>query len=324
MFYGKISGFGSYHPSLKVHNNDLSEFMETDDEWIYSRTGIRNRYISNGENTSDICYKAALDIIENTKIDPLNIDLIIVATVTPDFATPSVACMVQGKIGATNAFAFDISAACSGFIYALSVCEKYMMSGSCKNALVIGGETMSREMDWSDRTTSVLFGDAAAGVLVTKDDKKHILAEDLHSDGTNCLDLYIGNNKIDTPFGKSEEEYQKVYMNGRNVFEFAIRNAPKSISKVLENANLTAEDIAFFVPHQANKRIVDGISKKMKVGIDKFQMNMEEYGNTSGASIPTVLCEMYQKGLIKIDSSDKIVMTGFGAGFTWGTILLEI
>lgn len=324
MYNSKITAFENYLPPRTVTNDDLSKMVETNDEWISTRTGISERHVSVGETASDMCVNVAKGLIKKSGIDPLDIDMIIVATITPDFSTPNTACLVQAAIKADNAFAFDLSAACSGFVYAMSVADKYIKSGTCKNIMVFGSEVLSAITDWTDRSSCVLFGDGAGGVLVqASEDCAGVIAEDIHSNGADGLKLTGNSLYIDTPFFENEKEKQPyLEMDGRAIFTFATRSVPNSVEKVLEKAGVSKDDITYIVPHQANYRIVETMAKKLGMPIEKFFMNIKGCGNTSSASIPIALADMDAAGLLK--KGDKIVMTGFGGGLTWGSILLEI
>lgn len=322
----KIVSTGSYVPKKQVSNEMLESFMETNDEWIKTRTGIHHRHLAEGENTSVLCGKAAKAMLDKADVEASEIDLIIVATMTPDYLSPSTACLVQEYIGANKAMAFDLNAACSGFVYALSVAEKMMASGKFHYALVIGGEVMSKVIDWTDRSTAVLFGDGAGGVLLEANSEKNtFIAEDLHADGGRALSLTAGSMAVNNPYHKTEETngyYLK--MDGRGIFDFAIRSVPKSVRQVVENAGLELEDIDYILPHQANYRIVEAIAKKLKLPMIKFKTNMAEYGNTSGASIGILLDELVSNNELVLGSNEKVILTGFGGGLTWGSILIEL
>ena len=310
-------------PEQIITNDDLARIVDTSDEWITQRTGIKERHISSGENTSVLVNGVAKQLLEKAEVPADSIDLIIVASVTPDYGTPSLACMVQKEIGATNAIAFDVVAACSGFIFALSIADKYIRSSGYENAIVIGGETLSKIVDWSDRSTCVLFGDGAGGAYLEKSKDGGLLSEDIGSAGemyeiltegyTVCANAFNGNTAGVHPMWY-------VHMDGREVFKFATKNVIKSLKKVMEENNITQEDVKYFIPHQANVRIVEVISKKLKIPFDKFYMNMERFGNTSSASIPIAPSELDEKGLL--ERGDKVILTGFGGGMTWGTMLL--
>jgi 3-oxoacyl-[acyl-carrier-protein] synthase-3 len=321
-----ISSFGSYVPDNPVTNEDIGQIVNTTDEWITSRTGISKRYISLSENTSELCYRAALKILENGNLKASEIDLIIVATTTPDYLMPSTACIVQGKLGADSALAFDINAACSGFIYALSIAYKFISSESYKKALVLGGETLSKVLDWSDRRTCVLFGDGAGGILLESTNNHNKLwVEDLHSEGSNFD--YITSAHMHNcikPFENRNTILGPLKMDGRKTFEFAIKVVPKTINTLLSLSGFSINDIDYIVPHQANLRIVELVAKKLSLPVDKFYMNLKDYGNTSSASIPLVLTEMHEKKIINKNDNKKIILVGFGAGLTYGSILLQL
>lgn len=323
MYFSKIKYTGAYVPENIVTNADLEKLVETDDEWIRSRTGIERRHISMGDNTSDLASKTAWEIIKKGGIDPTDIDLIIVATVSPDCMSPSTACTVQAAIGAVNAVAFDISAACSGFVFALSTADKFIKSGTYKNALIIASEVLSKHINWSDRSTCVLFGDGAAGAYIERSETPGIIAEDIGCDGTKGKSLGGARNTAANVFNgleKFDDPY--IYMDGKVIFDFATRQVPKSVNKLLEKVNLMPEDIKYVLPHQANERIVKVISRKVKIPMEKFYLNIAEYGNTSAASIPIALNEMYEKGILS--EGDKLLITGFGGGLTWCSMVVEI
>lgn len=313
-----------YAPGNAVDNHRLSEIMDTSDDWILSRTGISSRHISTGENTSDLCARVAESLLEKSGVKAEEISLIIVATMSPDYLTPSTACLTQSRIGAVNALAFDINAACSGFIYALSCAQKYIATGFCDNAIVIGAETMSKLLDWSDRSSSVIFGDGAGGVLLKSGTRGGILGEDLHSDGCRGMAINAKHMTPVNPYSKAEQDNRGVIMNGRDVFDFATREVPKSIDALFDKTSSGPNEIKYIIPHQANSRIVSVVAKKLNLPLDKFYLNIERYGNTSSASIPIALSEMMEKGLIKAGSGEKVIMTGFGGGLTWGSLLYEM
>lgn len=323
MYTSRIIDTGSYLPEQIISNDDLAGIVDTSDEWIRSRTGIKERRISSGENTSEISTKAALQIIERAGVDPLDIELLIVGTCTADYSVPSAACMVQKAIGAKNATAFDLTAACSGFMYGLSVADKYIRSGVCENALVIGAEVLSKILDWSDRSTCVLFGDGAAGAYLEKTKEAGIICEEIGSDGASYEALTAGHMPAANAFNdiKPMTGFDTVQMDGREIFKFATKKVSTSIQELLEKAGIAAEDIKYIVPHQANARIVEIVAKKTKIPFEKFYLNMERTGNTSAASIPIALHEMNERGML--ERGDKIILTGFGGGLTWGTMLIE-
>lgn len=317
-----IEGLGKYTPSRLVTNNQLSEVVDTSDEWIYSRTGIKSRYFSKGEDTSYMAAKAGEEALKNANISPLDVDLIIVATCTPDMFTPSTACIVQSIIGADNAQAFDISAACSGFIYGLDVAKSLMKSNDYNYALVIGAENLSKSLDWEDRSTCVLFGDGAGAAVLSRSEEIGLVNSFCKSEGNKYKYLTIEGNDVDSPFVENKTiKHSKLKMDGGEVFKFATSVIVSSINKILQENNLNIDDIDYIIPHQANVRIIQYAAKKLKVNMDKFFMNIEEYGNTSGASIPIALSDMNEKGLLKKDN--KIILVGFGAGLTYGASLIN-
>lgn len=326
MYNSSIIALESYVPKRVVTNDELSNLVETSDEWITSRTGISERRITTEENTSDLSISVAKKLIETANINPEEIELIIIATISPDYLTPATACIVQGAIGAKNAVAFDISAACSGFVYSLSVADKFIKSGLYKNAIVIGAETLSKITNWEDRGTCVLFGDGAGGVFIKADETKNsIIAEDLHSDGSNYQSLTAGKLGINNPFTTTQADNKEDFyfqMNGRDIFNFATKMVPKSINNVLQKAKVSMDDIKYIVPHQANSRIVEIIAKKLGLSMDRFYLNLNKFGNTSAGSIPIALAEMVNKNVL--NKGDKIIITGFGGGLTWGSMLIQI
>lgn len=317
----KISSFGKYIPSKKVTNDDLTKFVDTSDEWIFERTGISTRCFAENENTSDIAAKVGEEIIKRGNINPEDIEVIIVCTMSPDYIAPSTAAIVASKLGAINAFAYDLSAACSGFVFGLSTAQKYIASGMYNNVLLIGAEVLSKGLDFSDRSTCVLFGDGGGGVFLTSTVEDKFYAEKLHTDGSKGIAItsyFMPNNN---PFSMDilEDKYMK--MDGKSVFNFVTRTVPKSVISFLEDNNINPEEIEFFVPHQANKRLIDTMAEKMSFPYERIAINLNKYGNTSAASIPIGLCELLEEG--KIKNNDKILMTGYGAGLTWGSIVLS-
>lgn len=320
----KMIGFGLYTPENLIENERLKEFLDTSDEWIRSRTGIERRYISTLENTSDLATKASIKALEEAGLTPDDIDVIILATVTPDNFTPSTACIVQDKLGAKNAWAFDINAACTGFIYALKMGRSLIMSGEAKNALIIGAETLSKSLNWEDRGSCVLFGDGAGATILTSTEEDcGIRYINVKSDGSKGDSLVIQGLPLNNPF-KDEKEICENYikMNGREIFKFATKVMEESILDILEKENIKIDDINAIIPHQANLRIIDYVGKKLNISTDKFVVNLNNYGNTSGASIPIALCEAVRSGRIK--KGDNIILVGFGGGLTWGATLVRL
>ena len=320
----KIIGFGLYTPKNLVENERLQEFLETSDEWIRSRTGIERRYISLDENTSDLAVEASKKALNQAGLSAEEIDLIIVATVTPDNFTPSTACIVQDKLGAKNAWAFDINAACTGFIYALKLGRSLIRSGEAKDALIIGAETLSKALNWEDRGSCVLFGDGAGAIVLTSTEEDcGIKRVNVKSDGSKGDSLVIQGLPLNSPF-KDGREVSKNYinMNGREIFKFATKVMEESIVEILEKENIKIEDISAIIPHQANLRIIDYVVKRLGIPREKFVTNLQNYGNTSGASIPIALCESINEGNLK--KGDNIIMVGFGGGLTWGAALIKL
>lgn len=312
----KILGYGKALPNKVVSNDDLSKIVDTNDEWIMQRTGIKNRRISD-VNTSELASKAALNAIHDANISKEDIDLIVCATMTPDNYTPSVACLVQKELGLENATAFDINGACTGFIYALKVVYGLLHVGH-KKALVIGSETMSKLIDFTDRNTCILFGDGAGALVVEKGNETYFYTK---SKG-NFDVLYAKGTTLNTNLDVKEITGGFLYMNGKEVFKFAIKAMEEAILKVLEQSKVSIDDISMIIPHQANQRIISNVSKRMGISEDKFFVNLKEYGNTSAASVAIALCEAKQQN--KIKNNDKIILVGFGAGLTWGSILIEV
>lgn len=303
-----IVGIGRYLPEKVVTNADLEKIMDTSDEWIRTRTGIEERRIADDNTkTSDMGFAAAQKAIEDAGITPEEIDLILVATVTPDLPFPSVACMLQERLGAKKAAAMDVSAACAGFMYGIVTGKQFVEAGVYKHVLVVGVEKLSKVTDWNDRNTAVLFGDGAGAVIVGEvSENRGILSFELGADGTGAKHLY-------------QDEY--IIMNGREVFKFAVRQMGESCINVLEKAGLTKEDVDFLIPHQANIRIMEASRQRLELPVEKMSKTVHKYGNTSAASIPISLVEEIEAGKIKDD--DIIVMVGFGGGLTWGAIAIR-
>lgn len=319
----KIIGTGSYVPENVADNQFLSTIVDTDDEWISQRTGIKERHLSGGskEGTTFMAIRAAYAALEDAGISAEELDLIIVATASADTYVPSTACQVQGETGAIRATCFDLNAACSGFLFALNTVNAYLETGMAKTALVVGAETLSREVDWSDRSTCILFGDGAgAAVVKNVEGEGGIVASVSGSDGTQGDVLTCRGRGIQNPFYKSKRKKDYIQMNGQSVFRFAVTTVPKYIKQVLRRTGTEPDDVKFYVLHQANRRILELIAKRLKVDMDKIPMNLDRYGNTSSASIPILLDELNRNGLI--EEGDKIVLSGFGGGLTWGATLI--
>ena len=321
----RIICVGSYLPTKILTNHDLEREVDTSDEWILDRTGIRERRIASEEEaTSDLAFNAAKEALKDAGIKPEDLDFIIVATVTPDMLFPSSACIVQQRLGVKGIFAFDISAACSGFIYALSVADQYIRSGIHRTGLVIGADTFSRVVDWTDRNTCVLFGDGAGAVVLQADySGRGIISTHLYSDGTLWDFLYIPGGGSRIPPGEEmvKNRLQYVKMRGNETFKVAVNTMSEAIGEALKSNGLTSADIKLFIPHQANMRIIQAIGKRLNVPMERFKINLDRYGNTSAASIPIALYEAVMEGKIKED--DYILLEAFGGGLTWGSALIR-
>lgn len=317
----RIIGTGSCLPKTVVTNDDLSKIMDTSDEWISSRTGIKERHLVREETTAGMSAEAAMCAMENAGVTAQELDLIIVGTVSADHVTPACACEVQAAIGADRAVAFDINAACSGFMFALNIAHAYLQMGVYKTALIIGAETLSKIMDWSDRSTCVLFGDGAGAAIVRADDKTGLLAFDQGSDGVKGGVLACANRSNNNPLVETSKELEYVHMDGQEVYKFAVTAVPASLHRTIEAAGLTVEDIDYFALHQANIRILQAVAKRLKVSEDKFPISLDHCGNISAASVPILLDEMNRKGMLK--PGMKIALSGFGGGLTWASAVLE-
>jgi 3-oxoacyl-[acyl-carrier-protein] synthase-3 len=323
MRHAIIIGTGSYVPENIMTNDDIAKLVDTSDEWIASRTGIRARRISTGENTSDLAYKAANKALQNANIEARELDLIICATITPDSFMPSVACIVQERLGAANAAAFDLTAACTGLIYGMASATAFIESGMYKNIMIIGAETISKALDWTDRSTCVLFGDGAGAVVMQASDVNNgVMAVHLVSDGSKQDYLCLPAFELTNPYIPRKDDYKPtISMKGQEVFKFAVRSITDHIKVVLEKASLREEDIKYIVTHQANCRIIEHAARTSGITIDKFFINIDRYANTSAATIGIALDEMVEKNLLQ--SGDKVILVGFGAGMTSGAILVE-
>lgn len=319
----RIIGTGSYLPKKVADNHFLSTIVDTDDEWIRQRTGIKERHLSNGkEGTTYMATHAAEAALENAGITADELDMIIVATVSADTYVPSTSCQVQGAIGAIRATCFDLNAACSGFLFAMNTAYAYIEMGMAKTILIIGAETLSREVDWSDRSSCILFGDGAGAAIMRQEEGKGgLIASVTGSDGSQGDVLTCKGRGIQNPFHQSKRKKEYLRMEGQAVFRFAVTMVPRCIKQILKKTGYDTEDIKFFVLHQANVRILELIAKRLKVDIDKFPMNLDRYGNTSSASIPILLDELNRNNLL--EPGDKIVLSGFGGGLTWGAVLIE-
>ncbi|MBX2970227.1 MAG: ketoacyl-ACP synthase III [Cyclobacteriaceae bacterium] len=319
-----ITGVGGYIPDYILTNQELETMVDTNDEWITSRTGIKERRILKGEGlgTSYMGTKAVEELLHKTKTDPKEIDLIIFATVTPDMPFPATANLVADQVGATNAFSYDISAACSGFIYALTTGAKFVESGTYKKVVVIGGDKMSSIINYQDRTTCIIFGDGAGAVLLEPTTEEVGVMDSIHkSDGSgaNYLHMKAGGSRIPASHESVDARQHFVFQEGSAVFKFAVTNMADVSAQIMEKNHLKSDDVAWLVPHQANKRIIDATANRMGVTEDKVMMNIEKYGNTTAGTIPLLLWD-YEKRLKK---GDNLILAAFGGGFTWGAVYVK-
>jgi 3-oxoacyl-[acyl-carrier-protein] synthase III len=320
--YVRIAGWGKYLPDRVMANSELEALVDTSDEWIRARTGIGARRIAAPEETTcTLAVQAAREALERAQVAPEDLDLIIVATCTPDYSNmPATASLVQHALGANRAGAFDLNAVCSGFLYGLATGSSFILSGMHQSVLIVGAEVFSRILDWQDRSTCVLFGDAAgAVVLQPTEEPGGMLSFVLGSDGSRACSLYVpaGGSRRPTSAETVAEREHYVKMEGREVFRFATTVVPESVTQALDEAGLSAQDVDLFIPHQANVRIIDAAARRLKLADGAVFANVEKYGNTSAASVPVALCEALEEG--RISAGDTVVMTGFGAGLTWGT-----
>ena len=329
MFGINILGTGSYAPELCITNDDMAKVVETNDEWISTRTGIKSRHYSNGELTWQMGAKAAQKAIEAAGISPDEIGLIVFSTITNDFSTPSCACMVQDAVGAANAAAFDLNAACTGFVYSLDTAKRFLQTDeNMKYALVVSSEVLSRIVDFEDRTTCILFGDGAAAVVIERSEK--LYSSYLAADGSGGNFLYARNLTASHPFrtNKDDNYGEKfsldngyLFQDGKEVYKFATKALPTASSKAAEKIGLDIKEIDWFIPHQANIRIIETAAKNFGVSMDKFIVNLDKYGNTSSASMPIAFDEAVRDGRVK--KGQKLCFVGFGAGLTLGAIIIE-
>lgn len=329
MKYAHIVGWGSFLPDRVLSNDDIAQIVDTSDEWIYARTGIRQRHIAaEKETTATLAFEAAARALAVANLHPSQVELIIVATSTPEYIFPSTASRVQDYLGAMRAGAFDLAAACSGFVYALNMAAQSIATGSVRNAIVIGSETMSRVLDWTDRSTCILFGDGAGAVVLKGSSVPGgLLAATMRSDGSggNLLRLpAIYHNPVPTlgpEYLGNGHKQSTIAMNGRQVFRFASTVVHNSIQDVLKKAELTLDDVDLIIPHQANTRIIDHVAKKLKYPREKFFTNVDRVGNTSAASIPIALCDAVEAGLLRPDNN--VIFVGFGGGLTWASAAIK-
>ena len=319
-----IIGLGMHVPAKVVTNADLEKMVETTDEWIQSRTGIKERRIAEpGTTTSDLAYEAAVEALQQAKLDPKDLELLIIATTTPDMLFPSASCLVQQRLGAKSAVCFDLSAACSGSVYAMITAQQYLLNGRYRNALVIGAEVLSGFIDWTDRSTCVLFGDGAGACVMTPVTRGGILATDMGADGSAAEFLYMpgGGSKYPPSHQSVDQRLHFLRMNGTEIFKLAVRRMAESAQRVIAAGKIKPSRVACFIPHQANIRIIEAVTKWADLPREKVFMNLQRYGNTSAASNLIALYEAVKTGRVK--RGDHVVMVAFGAGLTWGSILLQ-
>ncbi|MGI8560163.1 MAG: beta-ketoacyl-ACP synthase III [Luteimonas sp.] len=320
--FARIAGTGSYLPEKVLTNDDLSKIVDTTDEWIASRTGIRQRHVAaDGETTGDLAYHAAVRAMEAAGVEASGIDLIVLGTTTPDLVFPSTACLLQHRLGANGCPAFDVNAACSGFIYALTVAEKFIASGSVRTALVVGSETLTRMIDWSERTTSVLFGDGAGAVVLKADDETGILSTHLHADGGKKELLW---SPVGVSVGFKENEKNagvRINMAGSDVFKYAVKALDSVVEETLEANGLDRHDIDWLIPHQANLRIIEATARRLDMPMDRVVVTVDRHGNTSSGSVPLALDEAVRSG--RVQRGQLLLLEAFGGGFTWGSALLR-
>jgi len=320
-----ITGWGMYAPSRVVTNDDLAKFVDTNDEWISSRTGIKERrFASEGETTSSMSVRAARIALDRAKLRPQDVQLVIVGTCSPDYLFPATACMVQSELGATHAGAFDVEAACTSFVTALGVARGMIMSGTVQNAVVIGAETLSRFLNFKDRTTCVLFGDGAGAVVVEASNASvGIESVVLHSEGSKgeLLMVKAGGAKVPATKDTLEMGQHFITMQGGEVFKLAVKSMADAAEEALREAGLGLDDMAIMIPHQANMRIIEGVAKRLHFPMEKVFVNIQRYGNTSAASVPIAIAEAAAAGRLR--RGDKVLLVAFGGGFTWGASVLE-
>ena len=322
LIYSRIAGTGSYLPEKIVTNADLEKIVETTDEWIASRTGIRERRrAADGETTGDLAFYAATHALEAAGVKASEIDLIVLGTTTPDLIFPSTACLLQHRLGANGCAAFDVNAACSGFLYALGVADQFIRGGTSKKALVVGAETLSRMIDWTDRSTCVLFGDGAGAVVLEASSEPGIITTKLHADGAYKHLLY---NPVGVSAGFLDGEPNhgvRVMMTGNEVFKVAVKTLDRIVGETLEAANMHESDIDWLIPHQANLRIIEATAKRLKLSMDRVVVTVDRHGNTSSGSVPLALDEAVRSG--RIQRGQTVLLEAFGGGFTWASALLK-
>ncbi|MEJ1096458.1 MULTISPECIES: beta-ketoacyl-ACP synthase III [unclassified Pseudoxanthomonas] len=320
--FARIAGTGSYLPEKVLTNEDLAKLVDTSDEWIQSRTGIRERHIAAaGETAGDLGFHAAVRALEAAGVDASEIDMIVVGTTTPDLIFPSTACLIQARLGANGCAAMDVNAACSGFLYALSVADKFIRCGDVKTALVIGTETLSRIVDWTERTTCVLFGDGAGAVVLKADTETGVLSTHLHADGSKKELLW---NPVGVSAGFKPEEPNsgaRINMKGNDVFKYAVKALDSVVDETLEANGLDKHDLDWLIPHQANLRIIEATAKRLDMSMDNVIVTVDRHGNTSSGSVPLALDEAVRSG--RVQRGQLLLLEAFGGGFTWGSALVR-
>ncbi|MBS0514342.1 MAG: ketoacyl-ACP synthase III [Proteobacteria bacterium] len=321
MTYARIAGTGSALPERVISNAELAARVETSDEWIAERTGIRQRHIAaEGQTTGDLAYAAATAALQAAGVDARQIDLIVIGTTTPDLVFPSTACLLQHRLGANGCAAFDVNAACSGFLYALTVANQFIRTGMARTALVVGAETLSRFLDWSDRSTCVLFGDGAGAVVLQAADEPGILSSHIHADG-GYKELLWNPVGVSTGFTDEKNHGLKVLMQGREVFKVAVKTLDRVVEETLEANQLDRHQLDWLIPHQANLRIIEATAKRLDMPMDKVIVTVDKHANTSAASVPLALDYAVRSG--KVQRGQLLLLEAFGGGFTWGSALLR-
>ena len=325
-FQTVILGTGSELPTKVMTNADLEKIIDTSDEWITARTGIKERRIlEEGKGSADMAYRASVHALKAAGLEAKDLEAIIVGTVTPDYPFPSSACILEDMLGARNVFSFDVNAACSGFLNALAVVDSFIRTGKIRNALVVGSDTLSRLLNWQDRSTCILFGDGAGAIVVgsTNDGNRGILSTRLRTDGSYAKTLYVpaGGSLNPTNLENIQRSEHKITMNGKEVFKVAVRSMEEISRAALEEAGVGVDEISLVIPHQANRRIISAMADRLKIPMEKVVVNVDKYGNTSAASVPVALDEAWRQG--RIQSGDVVLLNAFGAGFAWGAAVIR-
>ncbi len=321
-----ILGSGSELPTKVVTNSDIEKLIDTSDEWITTRTGIKERRVlEDGKGTADMAYQASIHALKAAGMEANDLDAIIVGTCTPDYPMPSSACVLEDMLGARKVFSFDVNAACSGFLNALTVTDSFVQTGKIRNALVVGSDVLSRVLNWQDRTTCVLFGDGAGAIVVgaSEDRNRGILGARLRTDGSYAKTLYVpaGGSLQPASIESVEGRQHTITMNGKEVFKIAVRAMEEISREVLEEAGVSIDEVSMVIPHQANLRIINALADRLKVPMEKVVVNVDKYGNTSAASVPVALDEAWRQG--RIAAGDTVLLNSFGAGFAWGAVLIR-